>query len=157
MTMLVEPTERKPWEAELLALVADHGDTITPEIVLNHAKKKASALHDLFTWDDSEAAKQYRLLQAGGLIRRIKVKMITSDEDEVPVRALHVITRPAEDKSRGKTAYMPLQKILASPELSNELLANARLELASLKAKYAILRELTDLMTAIDGVLSQPA
>jgi len=154
MTMIVEPAERNDWETELLALVEDHGGEITPEIVLEHAKKTASAMHGLFTWDDSEAAKQYRILQAGGLIRRIKVKMITKDEDEIPVRALHVVTRAPDADGKTKTAYMPLRKILESPELSGEMLLNAKRELSSFRRKYAVLQELTHLISAIDDVLA---
>jgi hypothetical protein len=51
---------------------------LTPDAVVNDARDTSSPLHGYFTWDDTEAAKQFRLDQARTLIRNIKVEVITT-------------------------------------------------------------------------------
>lgn len=51
----------------LQALYEKHG-VLTPEIVLNDARRKSSPLHYEFDWDDSTAAHRWRIEQARKLI-----------------------------------------------------------------------------------------
>lgn len=51
---------------------------ITPEILVISAKNKNSVLHNLFEWDDSKAAYNYRLQQARTLLNNIDV-IVKSD------------------------------------------------------------------------------
>ena len=48
-------------------------EEVTPELVLQKAKKKSSAMHDLFEWDDEVAAEKFRRTQALELLRSIKI------------------------------------------------------------------------------------
>ena len=57
---------------ELLALYEEHGE-LRAELVLERARDPASALHEAFEWDDSEAAHRWRLDQARALIRSVRV------------------------------------------------------------------------------------
>ena len=58
--------------AEVHKLLAQH-DGITPELLLNTARRKSSPLHNLFDWDDSVAAEKWRTHQARKLARAIHV------------------------------------------------------------------------------------
>lgn len=61
---------------------------LTPSAIVKEAKKKSSTLHALFEWDDTAAAREYRLGQARNLIRRIRVIEIDGKEEtliNVPV------------------------------------------------------------------------
>ena len=53
-----------------------HGE-INPQAIVDSAKNKKSILHGYFEWDDSEAARLYRIRQATRLLSHIEVKMIT--------------------------------------------------------------------------------
>lgn len=61
---------------------------LTPVAVLERARSANSALHSLFEWDDSEAARQYRLTQAAGLIRRVVVRVPAR---RTPIRPVQVV------------------------------------------------------------------
>jgi len=54
--------------------------SITPEILVNEAKKRKSPLHAIFEWDDTKAAENYRLQQARILLNNIQVTIITDNE-----------------------------------------------------------------------------
>ena len=54
--------------------------SITPEILVNEAKKRKSPLHPIFEWDDTKAAEGYRLQQARILLNNIRVTVVTDGE-----------------------------------------------------------------------------
>ncbi len=54
---------------ELEALAEANNGILRPEIVVEFARDAKTALHSRFEWDDTEAAKQYRLWQARQIIK----------------------------------------------------------------------------------------
>ena len=107
---------------------------------------------------DTEAAKAYRLAEAGMLIRRYKVRYVNRDEDEVKIPALVNVAVSADDESTRIRVYMPIGRVLESPELTGEMLANARQGLVSWRRKFSVLQEISEfsgVISAIDGFLGQ--
>lgn len=49
------------------------GGEVTPSAVVEYAADEESPLHEAFTWDDDEAARKHRLLEARWLLRRVVV------------------------------------------------------------------------------------
>ena len=68
--------------------------SLTPDIILGEAEKKDCILHSLFEWDDSEAARQYRLQQARNIINNISVEVISNGKPR-DVGAYEVVTGEA--------------------------------------------------------------
>lgn len=66
--------------AEELERVENVYGSLTPEHIVDAAKNKKSVLHCLFEWNNSEAAKQYRLQQARNIINNIHVTIISDGE-----------------------------------------------------------------------------
>ena len=68
------------------------GETVRPSDVVELARDENTALHNLFTWDDSIAAEKYREHEAGCIIRNIVVveKDDSDDNDDgvITVRAI---------------------------------------------------------------------
>jgi hypothetical protein len=65
-----------PRDAEIVAKRLEKlrkKNRLTPEHVLEDAANPLSPLHPYFEWDDSAAAKEYRLIQARQLIRSVVV------------------------------------------------------------------------------------
>lgn len=58
---------------EMQQLIDEHGGRVTAEQVLDRAADPGSTFHPHFVWDDTEAARRYRLQQAGQLIRKFKI------------------------------------------------------------------------------------
>lgn len=60
--------------------------SLTPENVLEASRDESALLHSLFQWDDSLAAKQYRLQQARTIINNVEIKVISDGEERsIPV------------------------------------------------------------------------
>jgi hypothetical protein len=55
--------------------------SLTPENILNASVSEDALFHPLFEWDDSEAARHYRLQQARVIINNIQVVTISNGEE----------------------------------------------------------------------------
>ena len=115
---------------EALVALVERDGSITPASVLDEARDEASPLHTHFEWDDSEAAEQYRLVQARGLIRRYKVTVEVKPDTFVKVRQFSSVPAAAPDEG---TDY-----VLTS-EARDFIFQQCMKEIASLRAKYGAL------------------
>jgi hypothetical protein len=122
---------------------------ITPEAVIERAKAGTSVIHGCFEWDDRTAAGRYRLHQAGELIRNIVTVTVADSEDaETPVRAFVNI------KGESERGYKPITAVVRSPSDYGYMLACAKGDLEAFSRKYAALKELGGVMSAIREVLA---
>lgn len=95
--------------SELRSIKNKHGE-VTPENVLNEARVESSILHSFFEWNDTEAARRYRLSQASKMLRAIEVKIIKDDEP-LYIRAYEVLQRGGEFKNRKSVEYKSVSSI----------------------------------------------
>jgi len=120
------------------------GGVLTPGEVLRAAASPESPLHGYFTWDDTEAARAWRLHQARQLIASVKVQMVGPTGSQEPIRAW--VSVQADD---GR-AYRALDAILAEPTARADLLAAGRRELERVRRQYGQLEELAGVWAALD-------
>lgn len=88
--------------------VAEANGEVTPKLIVERSKKKDSALHDYFDWNNKSAGEKWRLLQASRLIGAIEVRVV-KDEGSKIVRAYEVI-------SRHERKYMPFDELSEKQE-----------------------------------------
>lgn len=115
----------------------DPDDMLRPEAVVEAAKKRNSPLHDYFTWDDDEAAKRYRLIQARQLIRVAVTVLPRSDKK---TRAYVSLSKDRSNMG-GIGGYRHLDEVLASAALRKELMFDAARELRAFRRKFNRLTE----------------
>ena len=132
---------------DCLQRICDKYDgVLTAELVVKAARKPNSPLHDHFTWDDSEAGKAYRLLQAGELIRKVKVTYSPSEDVSYRVRAFFNVV--STDEEVGKI-YVPIKEALNNPSYREQLLAEAKRDAETFVKKYKVLNEVKDIINSI--------
>lgn len=134
--------------AELLTLVEKHG-RISPRMVLDVARKEDHPLHSFFEWNDEDAAEGFRLIQAAGLIRQVRLK-ITRDADDprqVGITIQRGIVSVPSLRGSEAGSYMLLDKVPDIDELKQEALT----QLEGIKKKYEHLVELESVWSAIDA------
>lgn len=125
---------------------------VTPEIVVDAARSEHSPLHNEFEWDDGVAAEQYRIAQAGYLIRAVVMVPSTDNHLVRPTRQFVYVTSP-----EGQRGYTNVQTAMSDSELQVQVLARALSELKAWRAKYAHLKELAAVFNAIDEAASVTA
>ena len=121
-------------------LAAKHGGKLTPEAVVKQARSAKSALHDMFTWDDSEAAEQFRLLEARSLIRRVVVRIDDARPEVAPIRAYLNV-------ERGSREYVTVAVVQQSRLAGDAVLAHLLVDLRSVQSRlerYADALEASD-------------
>lgn len=133
--------------AEIERLLEEHHQQLGAADVVGAARSPLSPMHSIFEWDDTEAAKEYRLEQARRLLRHISVTIITPKGGEVTTR-LTVTTETAGNPR--KKHYTSTEYALSDPELRAEVLRTALMELTAFRRKYAELSELVHVFHAID-------
>lgn len=117
---------------------------ITPKDVVQDARNPNSPLHPFFEWDDSEAAEQYRLQQARGLIRAV-VAVYTSDDEPAKKMKAYVHVREP-----GANHYRETQHALSQSSTREAVLRRAWEELQQWKRRYRDLEEFAQLVETID-------
>jgi hypothetical protein len=130
--------------SELQRIANENSGLLLAEDVVESARDKRSVLHNSFTWDDSEAANQYRLEQARKLIRTT-VRWIEIDGDKRPVRVFVSLTPDRDEESGG---YRDVVVVLSDKNMRRQMLEDALNELQLFEKKYAHLKELTHVFTA---------
>lgn len=129
--------------AELKRLVATDGEGfLSPERVLQEAVDESSPLHDYFEWDDTEAARKFRLVQAGLLVRRVRVEVLIHRREarvisgtivriEGGQRRIPMFASPRGSRGRGG-GYRLTEEVIDDPVLVSDLEDTLRTELGAL-------------------------
>jgi hypothetical protein len=125
---------------ETLEAIRDKNDgDLTPETIVDAARRRRSPLHKAFEWDDESAADGYRREQARYILRSIKVVYLeTEDKEEKTVRAF---VRLSNDEP-----YQPMIHVLSDPAKAARLLVKARAEMQSWIARYESLEEIAGIV-----------
>lgn len=100
---------------ELERIRQKHGALLSENIV-KESKSKKAILHNVFEWNDSLAAHQYRLRQAGNLVRSV---LEIKGEEERHLFANVIVTE------HERREYVPIQLLLERDDLLNDALRKA--------------------------------
>lgn len=145
MTTTATTTTRRAFgltkpQAEEIRRIADRdGGLLSPEAVVEHARDPSSALHTRFEWDDTEAARCWRLEQARQLIR-VHVEVV--DGDAEPVRTYVSLRRDRVGANGQAPTYRALRDVMLDPQLRQELLTEAAADVRWLQSKFRALKQI---------------
>jgi len=131
---------------ELERLRKKHGGTLTTAVVVVEAKKKSNPIHNEFDWDDKTAAKQYRLTQAGYLMRAVEIELTRPDTEEPQRTRMYFVVRPPETPVTEEGEYRHIRDIVSSEDTQKLLISQAKREGKEWMARYRHIKELIDWM-----------
>ncbi len=121
---------------------------LTPEDVLEDARNPNSPLHSYFEWSDTEAARQYRLQQARGLIRAVVAIYTREDEGKEAVRTKAYVHIP----ERQAPHYREASHAMSLTKTRKMVLERAYNELRQWRQRYKDLNEFASLVSVIDAM-----
>lgn len=122
--------QAKQW---LIGYATQRGGMITAHEVVDAARDEECPLHSYFEWDDSEAARLYRVEQARGLIQKVTVRM--EKKPEVQHRAF--VSVPSDRKSGG--GYRFVKDAVADDEFAAEIRQEIARNVRKWQAEAALL------------------
>lgn len=136
----------------LEALRQKNGGELTDDIIVDTARRKTHVLHRWFEWDDTEAAKEYRRLQARNLIRSFQV--VYQDAPDTPVKA-YAVHRRERPGSPQRTAYRTMDEVLSDPESRDRLIAEAVRMAMEFRRRFQGIHELSRIIESIEATLPE--
>jgi hypothetical protein len=128
---------------EHLQVIYDAHGELTPELVVQTARRKSHPLHPVvFDRPVTEAAEAWYRERAHELIQSVRVVYREADENgpEKSVRAFHAIRRDSG------YVYEPVQKVAEDPFARRLLLNDMRREWEQFKARYETFEEFLSLV-----------
>jgi hypothetical protein len=121
-------------------LMKKNGGKLTADVIVEDAVGINSPLHNLFEWDDTEAARKYRERQARDLLVSVRVLIEEDDGEEEPYRAFVNII----DEDDG-SVYVDSVTAVCRDEYREQLLVRAVREINAWLGRYHELQELAEL------------
>lgn len=139
--------------AEFQQIGEENGGMIRAEDVLVFASANPhSALHGCFTWDDGEAAHQWRLNQARKLIR-VMVIVVARD----PERTYRAYVSLKENRYNGE-GYASFVTVMSDGNLREAFVMEAYQEMQSFLGKYETIKELAGVFAEMrEALKGKPA
>lgn len=138
---------------ELGAFVEKFGGRLKPKQLVDAARPVKSPIHDLFNWDDDDAAERYRVWQARQHLSHLEIVVII-DGKKSDTKAFHSVTVEVED-DKPERAYFDLVTIRSSKDLSAKVIENALNELQGWRKRYAEYQQVFGgVFQAADAVLN---
>jgi hypothetical protein len=145
--------------AEIVGKEIEKLPVATPSAIVDLAAPDESPLHELFTWEDSEAARLYREVEARKIVRSLVTVKVTSQEI-IPTRAFVSVV---DVGNPGNRKYVALDHALQYKGYHLQLLLDAKKDLERFSVKYANLlkisknfsTELITLQVAIDNLITE--
>ena len=117
--------------------IADSNDgEVTALQVLEDASGKRSPLHDFFQWDDTEAARQYRLTQARLMIRSVDIVYVDSRGNESKQAKAFPSVAYQDDRTeenRVRHHYLTAQRVFDDEDTRQEIIDGFRRRINSLR------------------------
>lgn len=136
-------------QEELRKIGKDDPDgLVQPEAVIEAAEDESSPLHPYFEWDDSEAAHQYRLVQARKLIVRVGVTRV-----EQPPEYVNVRTKRADGTTR--RGYVPTERAVVDPDLFAQICEDARRGITGYRARLSAFVHAKGVVDKLDEALEE--
>ena len=125
-----------------------NGGILSPAGVVEAARRRDHPLHDRFEWDDTEAARQYRLWQARELILAT-VTVLPGSDDLVRVYV------SLQDDRGGDGGYRAMVDVLQDKELYSQMMMEALEDFQKWQRKYRAIAALRPVFRAADRVRSR--
>ncbi len=144
--------KRQPFAGADADVIGEHIESlakngiITPADLVRDAKKKTSPLHECFEWDDTAAAKAYRITQAQYILRQIEVMIEREDETSFSVRAFHHVN------VANQQGYVTVENARNDPEMWNCVKMQALAEVKAWQGKYKAIVEFETIFEAIESI-----
>lgn len=135
--------------------ISEIGETATPEQIVEKAEDENTELHKCFEWDDTEAARKYRIVQARDVVRHLYIVKVPTEEPEEAQEPFEIKIEKADSfryfsHLNSEPGYSQTIHIVKDEDRYKELLDQAKRELKSFRQKYACLKELSAIISMID-------
>lgn len=136
----VPPPSKSEVVTEALLEIHAREGHVDPWTVVDIARDPKHPLHEYFEWDDSAAAQGFRVIQATGLIRSVRVK-ITTITDGKPKSVRGFLPASITGRDLPPYSYLSQDDIAADPIARESVLRQMQRDISALERRYNDLDE----------------
>jgi len=123
---------------------------ITPQLLIIESRKKKSPLHNCFEWNDSKAAKEYRIVQAHEILRSLVIE-VDVEEYEEP-RHVRALIAPSSIEA-DTTSWTTIGEVCDDEELQAAYMRQLKHDLNAIKNKIKSFKIFSEIVKAIEAVI----
>jgi hypothetical protein len=134
---------------EVLHIEQNQG--LTAENIIEVAKNNKSSLHDLFDWDDTEAARKWRLQQARVFINEIQV-IIEGNTSPAFEMITTIIEQDKDGNVESERFYKPKLEILSNEQMRRQIIQRALRMQEYWSQQYFSYSELKPIIVSVEKV-----
>lgn len=146
---MTQPIEDSEVVEALLRISKDDQDgIIQPETVVDVAADPASPLHRYFTWDDTEAASQFRLVQARALVRRVSIVR----RPVLQPQYVNVVIKRSDGSAR--RGYVPTERAVVEIDLYHQIVEEARRGLIAYRNRLVAFEQAREIVAQLDAAIA---
>lgn len=121
-------------EAQVLGkYIESLGSEVTPDDLVVAAESPKSPAHKFFEWEDTEAARLYRLVQARTLISHITVIIVSNGREE-ETKAFHSVVIKSDDSQQ--RVYVGVGAVAKDVDFKRQVIEGAYQELKAWEERY---------------------
>lgn len=136
--------------SELETIYEEHGK-LTPALIVEDARNPERETHQLIEWDDTTAATSYRLEQARYVMRNIIIVRREKTTETAEARIIKFRAFENVEVEEGRY-FIPMQVAIGRDDTREYMLQQAVKALQSFRQKYGMIKELSAVIDAIDGI-----
>ena len=133
-------------------LADSNGGVCPPSALVEEARPQDHPLHGLFEWNDAAAADLHRRQQARQVINSIRVVPAIEDGSAPAPSFPAFVSVSKIDEDGVSRGYKPLSIVVDRPDEYAQVLAEANAAFASLRRRYAALKEFGPVFAALDEI-----
>jgi len=153
MKITVDEGKKTRINQEIDTLIELNGGTVNQELIVREAHIEGTALNEDFKkrglFDAEKTMRYAQLTYARILLANYKVWVEVENKEPVQIRALVSLTT---DRGKKEGGYRPIINVMNDAGLREQMLVDAKKDLAYFKKKYAVLSELAPVFEAIEEV-----
>jgi hypothetical protein len=143
-------SNRDRYKLELENIEKKYNGIITPEIMVKEARNPSNALHNWFDWEDTMAARKWRLHQARVLMGVIKITVNNNLSDKEYRKYLNVTI--TNDDGEAESVYINTNKVMQDNQLRSQIISKALKEIEYWKRIYEDYREFNLIFQDVEKV-----
>lgn len=121
---------------------------LSPQALLDASRNPDAPLHDEFDWDDTVAAKKWRLEQARLLIAHVRIVRSDDEQERQDYKERGFVSTPGR-----QSVYVSMDTALHRDDYRKHLLEQARRDSETFIAKYRRIEQLAAVVTAMEEFL----
>lgn len=138
---------------ELARIEAKHGG-LKPSIVVQESRPETAVLHPVFEWDDQVAAEKYRNVQAGQIIRSVRVVHESPSGVKERTPAYVSVVRVV-DEDMAHREYVSTSRAMENDEWRRGVMSEALDQLRGFARRYKQLGDLAGLTEEVEAIIER--